>query len=217
MKKECEPSGEKTVTCLYCNQVIRPENGVWVDPTGGDVCGYDGGNEPHLPVATQYIQLSIKVENYFATPQEAIDYLRSRIEDDQIKVLSAKWDACACADDIREKVHVEPFRPNTVVEALREFNITLPKSQKVSEWRSLDPQPYGEVNGLNTLRGRLVATNGILAILIRGDKSWAYVHLQHFIPDILDEESEIRKMVSSAKAKAPKRPSQLEQALAMYE
>ena len=39
-------------TCAHCGKPLHNEpatNGsaVWVDDTGGDVCGWDGGNEPH--------------------------------------------------------------------------------------------------------------------------------------------------------------------------
>lgn len=36
--------------CSACGQLIcADETGTWVDNTGGDVCGVNGGNEPHAP------------------------------------------------------------------------------------------------------------------------------------------------------------------------
>jgi hypothetical protein len=44
--------------CKHCGAQIHFEPGaagdtaypyVWVDNSGGDVCGWDGGNEPHEP------------------------------------------------------------------------------------------------------------------------------------------------------------------------
>lgn len=42
------PSQTKTL-CKHCGQLLDYVHGVYTDPTGGDVCGYDGGNEPHEP------------------------------------------------------------------------------------------------------------------------------------------------------------------------
>lgn len=40
--------GEAHETCRHCGKPITYDGMVWVDdPTGGDVCGWDGGNEPH--------------------------------------------------------------------------------------------------------------------------------------------------------------------------
>ena len=36
--------------CAHCRRPIGQVDGdVWIDETGGDVCGWDGGNEPHEP------------------------------------------------------------------------------------------------------------------------------------------------------------------------
>jgi hypothetical protein len=47
----------QTKKCKYCNSSIKDEgidNPVWVDDTGGDVCGWNGGNEPHEPYGFNY-------------------------------------------------------------------------------------------------------------------------------------------------------------------
>ncbi len=34
--------------CKRCGcQIFRDKNGVWIDNSGGDICGIEGGNEPH--------------------------------------------------------------------------------------------------------------------------------------------------------------------------
>lgn len=40
--------------CVHCrreviNLPVDDENPCWIDETGGEVCGWDGGNEPHNP------------------------------------------------------------------------------------------------------------------------------------------------------------------------
>lgn len=36
-------------TCQHCQEQINKDTEVWVDNSGGDVCGWNGGNEPHEP------------------------------------------------------------------------------------------------------------------------------------------------------------------------
>lgn len=55
---ECEAHHDPTLripSCVHCSKEIHallsPDGLVWVDhETGGDVCGWDGGNEPHTPI-----------------------------------------------------------------------------------------------------------------------------------------------------------------------
>lgn len=35
------------MNCRNCGKALTYDRGVLVDPSGGDVCGYAGGNEPH--------------------------------------------------------------------------------------------------------------------------------------------------------------------------
>jgi hypothetical protein len=37
----------QALRCKYCAQPLSLDRGILIDPTGGDVCGWDGGNEPH--------------------------------------------------------------------------------------------------------------------------------------------------------------------------
>jgi Rieske Fe-S protein len=34
-------------TCTHCGCQIFWDGYEWIDNSGGDVCGWDGGNEPH--------------------------------------------------------------------------------------------------------------------------------------------------------------------------
>jgi hypothetical protein len=73
-----------------------------------------------------------------------------------------------------------------VAAVLEHYKLTMPKS-----WlRKGAPPPkvpqnqvYGEIQGLPSLRGRIVLTNGIMAFMVREDGKWNYVHWNHFIPD----------------------------------
>lgn len=44
-----------TAFCRHCDEIIYQDSlGTWIDEaTGGDVCGWDGGNEPHQPDVRQ--------------------------------------------------------------------------------------------------------------------------------------------------------------------
>lgn len=66
---------------------------------------------------------------------------------------------------------------------MRDHSITIP-AHELNAWRMLPlrEQSMGEIQGLPTLRGRLVATDGVLAYLLNGDKLML-VHLESFLPD----------------------------------
>lgn len=77
--------------------------------------------------------------------------------------------------------------PCDVAAVLEHFNFTLPKARKGEpEWRVPKKKLFGEIQGLHTLRGEVVLTNGIMAFLVRGDGAWYNVHWNHFIADDLD-------------------------------
>lgn len=74
-----------------------------------------------------------------------------------------------------------------VAAVLGRFAFTLPKSKKGEpDWRVPKKKLFGEIQGLHTLRGEVVLTNGIMAFLVMGEKKWASVHWNHFIADDLD-------------------------------
>jgi hypothetical protein len=37
--------------CKHCGRQVYSDGRVWIDDTHGDVCGWNGGNEPHEPAA----------------------------------------------------------------------------------------------------------------------------------------------------------------------
>jgi hypothetical protein len=49
------PAG--TAFCRHCDEIIWSDDlGTWIDErSGGDVCGWNGGNEPHEPDTEQDI------------------------------------------------------------------------------------------------------------------------------------------------------------------
>ena len=81
-----------------------------------------------------------------------------------------------------------PLAPD-IAAVLSFYNFTLPKS-----WTKKGAPPVrvpkkdciGEIEGLYTLRGKIVLTNGIMAFLVREDGKWDEVHWAHFIPDDLE-------------------------------
>lgn len=40
-----------TGTCKHCGCQLYYDGRVWVDNTGGDVCGHDGANAPHEDIS----------------------------------------------------------------------------------------------------------------------------------------------------------------------
>ncbi|CAB4129705.1 hypothetical protein UFOVP115_93 [uncultured Caudovirales phage] len=49
--------------CLECGCQIWLEGGVWVDNSGGDVCGANGDNEPHQASGDEITHLTKTEEN----------------------------------------------------------------------------------------------------------------------------------------------------------
>lgn len=71
---------------------------------------------------------------------------------------------------------------NGIIALLRATGIPL---RDAHEWHTLsaaDAEHQGEINGIPSLRGRLVAANGGLAIMMRGTEP-CLVHLHFFISD----------------------------------
>lgn len=41
--------------CINCGcQIFQDDNGIWIDNSGGDVCGIDGDNAPHIDSLEEY-------------------------------------------------------------------------------------------------------------------------------------------------------------------
>lgn len=77
-------------------------------------------------------------------------------------------------------------------------------------WRKAD-RLYGEIHALPTMRGRLLATNGILCAIQRGDDSIVLGHYENFE---VDSPKDVDKIID--KSKPTKRKSRLEKTLADY-
>lgn len=74
------------------------------------------------------------------------------------------------------------LQPFDSVQALtHHFRTTLPCAFK-SDWRLLQSPIVGHVNGVESLQGLLLATNGVLAALERSGRL-EIVHVDYFIPD----------------------------------
>lgn len=67
---------------------------------------------------------------------------------------------------------------------LRRYDVTLPESRLTMQagWRALVPELHGHIDGCPTLVGKLICTNGVMAIMILPLNKWADVHIRHFIP-----------------------------------
>lgn len=82
-----------------------------------------------------------------------------------------------------------PQAPDRLAEVLKEHNIQLPMNHarwKVA-WRALEPAPNGEVLGFETLRGKIIATDGVKGILVRPNGTWMFVHIYGFKADKVEE------------------------------
>jgi GAF domain-containing protein len=111
-------------------------------------------------------------------------------------VFSITWDreqalayTRACAATSITPVKEPPCEHSLdVIEIMKRYNLTLPKAKR-GEPPFRGCSVIGEVNGLPTLRGKVVLTNGIKAFLIVGVNDthhWADIHWDSFIPDDLN-------------------------------
>ena len=91
------------------------------------------------------------------------------------------------------------------------FKTTLPKDDKYP-WR-LTKRIVGEINGIPTSRGVLVATNGIECFIEQG-KNLFRGHLQWFLPDDFEDLGELSEIRAS---KLPgKREARIRKELEVY-
>lgn len=91
---------------------------------------------------------------------------------------------------------LQPF--DSVHALTKHYGIQLPCAMK-SEWRLLQRPIVGHVNGVFSLQGTLLATNGILATMERENRI-EIVHIDFFVAD---EQSETVKVLIK-KETAPK-------------
>ena len=85
-----------------------------------------------------------------------------------------------------------PSDYSSVAELQKTLRLTLPKPY---EWRLLNPQPVGQIHALPESRGIAVATNGILVLIMQGDRPF-YGHLDWFEQD---ENEPVARVVSKSK------------------
>lgn len=86
---------------------------------------------------------------------------------------------------------------------LRRYDITLPETRLTMQanWRCLVPELYGSIVGLPTCTGKLICTNGVLAIMVRQDHTWGDVHIQHFEPVSQQDLSQLHELTRQRKHK----------------
>jgi hypothetical protein len=82
----------------------------------------------------------------------------------------------SCVQKHRLNVSFSDFEPQTQLAGF------LRNPTDALNWRTLDTR-QGEVRGLHTLRGKLIATNGILAVLETWQGRRYEVHLENFVED----------------------------------
>ena len=102
----------------------------------------------------------------------------SKIRKDQSEE-THKW----CSPELKEKVDAQPWVENpfgSIAELLTKLELV--NLRKGEAWR-LVPAEVGEINGVPNSRGMLVATNGILCIIYRSDKSLFIGHKEWWMDD----------------------------------
>lgn len=76
----------------------------------------------------------------------------------------------------------------------------LPKPS--DDWRLIQVPVTGEINGLPSIRGLAVATNGIIVALRRSDSFLVYGHLEWFLKDRNEPISDLDSDLEEAKIRA---------------
>ena len=122
---------------------------------------------------------------------ELKDRLECLLDDIDLTVFSCKWDreqalafVRASAPTPRPVESTDPSQSNAVAAVLARYNLTIPKTRlQDPPWRVPSGNCWGEIEGLPTMRGKLVLTNGIKAFIVREDGYWWDCHYDWFIPD----------------------------------
>jgi hypothetical protein len=95
--------------------------------------------------------------------------------------------------------------------------------RRITDWRWVVDQRQGQIQGLPRLRGRLVMTNGVLAILVGEEETITWVHYDWFVPDPRDGDSTNRgdNLSAARSALAAKRAAKADavahEAMALFE
>ena len=147
-----------------------------------------------------YLRISILVDSPLDLA-EIREALTSDLEcslDEACKVVNITHDRDLAAAFVQERssrtehqvlTKTEPSLSFDVATVLAHYHLTMPKSwlkHGAPPAKVPQNQIYGEIQGIPSLRGRIVLTNGIMAFLIREDGRWNYVHWNHFIPDNIE-------------------------------
>lgn len=72
-----------TPACIHCAKPLTAdEHGVLIDPTGGDVCGWDGANAPHLTSSGQnpFLDAAMMLYDKHEPNRWAIEYLYATVD-----------------------------------------------------------------------------------------------------------------------------------------
>ena len=101
-----------TATCVNCKQPLERKGIAWVDPTGGDVCGHDGGNESHAAeesISSQLAQFTGSENQYRHAFMRSFRYTDGIIA--LAELSKAYWliDLTA-SHQVKAKVRREPFQ-----------------------------------------------------------------------------------------------------------
>ena len=147
-----------------------------------------------------YLRISILVDS-----DEPLDAIREALSadldnslDGNCKVVNITHDRDLASAFVQERgsrtdhqvlTKIEPSLSFDVATVLAHYHLTMPKSwlkHGAPPAKVPQNQIYGEIQGIPSLRGRIVLTNGIMAFLIREDGKWHYVHWNHFIPDNME-------------------------------
>lgn len=99
-------------------------------------------------------------------------------------------------------------QPYASVEALQKrFNILLPR--KSPDWRLIKEPPVGEINGIPSMRGIAMATDGILAIIVH-EETVIFGHVDYFMVDKEEfEPPRAKKKTLRQKLDEEKKPSRV--------
>lgn len=72
-----------TPACIHCAKPLTAdEHGVLIDQTGGDVCGWDGANAPHLTTSgpNPYLDAAMMLYDKDEPNRWAIEYLYATVD-----------------------------------------------------------------------------------------------------------------------------------------
>lgn len=147
---------------------------------------------------TTFLNISLALES-----EDPLDLLQENLHQDLefalaeygCKVFSVTWDreqALRFLQAQQNKVVQLDYAPAPISEdvtfVLSKYNLTIPKPKRGEPpWKVPQKHLFGQVHGLDTLKGEIVLTNGIMAFLVRSDGAWYDVHWNHFVADDLDD------------------------------